>query len=210
MTWYVANLIGENIVAEPMPVESRPNPLAFGDSGEFVYVLYGDRETGVTVCLDAADEQEAARLIRRAFDSDPYIDDLQESAAQEPPKNLSFVVSTCHDGTDWCVRAATQREINDPDEETLPYDEAVALAGEHGRFFDFSTDFNRCDDEQNDEDATPPDKRTILVHLNVEAPASDQRSADEIADALLAALEVGSDDDRVRDLKVVCPMAEAI
>lgn len=33
--------------------------------------------------------------------------------------------------------------------------------------------------------------RTILVHLNIEAHASDDRNADEIADFILAALEVG-------------------
>jgi hypothetical protein len=52
--------------------------------------------------------------------------------------------------------------------------------------------------------------RTILVHLSVDAPASDGRSANEIADALLAALEVGGDDDSVRSLEVVCPLAEEV
>jgi hypothetical protein len=52
--------------------------------------------------------------------------------------------------------------------------------------------------------------RTILVHLNVEAPAADERGADEIADAILAAIEVGSDDDSVRDLTVAAPLAEEV
>lgn len=35
--------------------------------------------------------------------------------------------------------------------------------------------------------------RTILIHLNASVPSDDPRSADEIADAVLAALEVGLD-----------------
>lgn len=50
--------------------------------------------------------------------------------------------------------------------------------------------------------------RAILVHLSVDVPDADERSADEIADAILAAIEVASDDDSVRDLAVVCPLAE--
>ena len=37
--------------------------------------------------------------------------------------------------------------------------------------------------------------RTILVHLNVEAPTSDDRSADQIADAILAAIKGGAHED---------------
>lgn len=44
--------------------------------------------------------------------------------------------------------------------------------------------------------------RTILVHLNVTVPVGDDRNADEIADAILAAIEVGSDDDSVRSLGI--------
>jgi hypothetical protein len=44
--------------------------------------------------------------------------------------------------------------------------------------------------------------RTILVHLNVTVPWNDERNPDEIADAILAAIEVGSDDDSVRSLGV--------
>ncbi len=50
----------------------------------------------------------------------------------------------------------------------------------------------------------------ILVHLNVTAPSGDKRNANQIADAILAAIEVGQDDDSVRDLEIVCPLAEAI
>jgi hypothetical protein len=52
--------------------------------------------------------------------------------------------------------------------------------------------------------------RTVLVHLNVEAPESDTRTADQIADALMGALEVGADDDSVRELSVTAPLAEEI
>jgi hypothetical protein len=33
--------------------------------------------------------------------------------------------------------------------------------------------------------------RTILVHLNVEAPDADPRNSDEIGDFVLSALEIG-------------------
>lgn len=52
--------------------------------------------------------------------------------------------------------------------------------------------------------------RTVLVHLNVGVPDDDTRTAGEIAEALLGALEVGSDDDSVRDLDVTAPLAEQI
>ena len=52
--------------------------------------------------------------------------------------------------------------------------------------------------------------RTILVHLNVSVPDGDERGAVEIKDALLGALEVGSDDDSVRELKIEAPLAEEI
>lgn len=54
------------------------------------------------------------------------------------------------------------------------------------------------------------EQREILVHLNVAAPVTDTRTADEIADAITGALEVGSDDDSVRDLTIVAPLAEDI
>ena len=52
--------------------------------------------------------------------------------------------------------------------------------------------------------------REILVHLNVEAPDSDTRTADEIAAAIMAALEVGSDDESVSALIIVPAMSEEI
>lgn len=53
-------------------------------------------------------------------------------------------------------------------------------------------------------------RRIVLVHLNVQPPAGDHRNADEIADSLMAALEVGSDDDSVRTLNVCLTFAEEI
>jgi hypothetical protein len=44
--------------------------------------------------------------------------------------------------------------------------------------------------------------RTVLIHLNVQVPDGDERNADEVADAILAAIEVGSDDDSVRALGI--------
>lgn len=52
--------------------------------------------------------------------------------------------------------------------------------------------------------------REMLVHLNVTVPAGDARTADEIADAIMAAIEVGSDHDAVRDLSIVCPLADEV
>jgi hypothetical protein len=57
---------------------------------------------------------------------------------------------------------------------------------------------------------TPEPKRTVLVHLSVEVPAADQRDADGIADAVLAALEVGRDDETVYHLTWTVPMAEEV
>jgi hypothetical protein len=54
------------------------------------------------------------------------------------------------------------------------------------------------------------EKRTVLVHLNVEVPAEDQRNAVEIASALMEALEVGSDDETVYYLRPVMVMAEEL
>lgn len=56
-----------------------------------------------------------------------------------------FVVETCHEGSDWCVRRATQAEIAAPDEETLPLTEALEFGHETARKFgsnlyDFSDD----------------------------------------------------------------------
>ena len=48
--------------------------------------------------------------------------------------------------------------------------------------------------------ATPA--RTILVTLSVEVPATDERTPDEIALAVVNAYDVGSDDESVADLHV--------
>jgi hypothetical protein len=52
--------------------------------------------------------------------------------------------------------------------------------------------------------------RTIIVHLNVQVPDDDPRLAAEIGQAILGAVEVGSDDDSVRDLVVTAPLSEQI
>lgn len=50
--------------------------------------------------------------------------------------------------------------------------------------------------------------RTVGVHLQVEVPAGDERTPDQIANALLIAFEVGADDDTVRDLRPLLRWAE--
>ncbi len=57
--------------------------------------------------------------------------------------------------------------------------------------------------------------RTILVHLNVEVPADDNRPADEIMSSVMGALEVGgvnggSEEPEVADLMVTVPLYEEI
>ena len=52
--------------------------------------------------------------------------------------------------------------------------------------------------------------RTILVHLNVQVPDKDPRTPGEIARAVYGALEVGSDDDSVRDLKITVALTEEV
>lgn len=54
------------------------------------------------------------------------------------------------------------------------------------------------------------DVRTVLVHLHVETRADDERTADEIADAIGAVVEVGSDDDSVRGLTISVTLAEEV
>lgn len=55
-----------------------------------------------------------------------------------------------------------------------------------------------------------PEDRTILIHLNLEVPPTEERSAEEIAEAILQAFEVGSDDDSVKDLFPQIVLAEEI
>lgn len=50
----------------------------------------------------------------------------------------------------------------------------------------------------------------MLVHLNVSVPATDDRTSDEIGEAIAAALEVGSDDDSVRDLGVCVSLTDVV
>jgi len=53
-------------------------------------------------------------------------------------------------------------------------------------------------------------KRVVLVHLNVEVPESDTRTAEEIGGAIYGALEVGSDNDAVRDLDIAVALTDEI
>lgn len=55
--------------------------------------------------------------------------------------------------------------------------------------------------------------REILVHLNVEVPDADERSADGISAAILHTLEHGFSSTgplQVGDLHISCPLAEEI
>lgn len=56
----------------------------------------------------------------------------------------------------------------------------------------------------------PDAARTVLLHLNVEVPADDDRPVSEIVAAVLGAIEVGSDDESVSGLVVECPLAEVV
>lgn len=79
--------------------------------------------------------------------------------------------------------------------------------------------------EINGQEASMP--RTILVHLNVELPDSSTAGPDEVADMILAAIEVGSDSDQFRAViginklahgdtasgngaAICCPLAEEV
>lgn len=69
-------------------------------------------------------------------------------------------------------------------------------------------------------ESAPVQPRTVLVHLNVEVPADDERNADEIGDLILGALEVGlegapgslaSDDElTTHGLTVSAPLVEEV
>lgn len=54
-----------------------------------------------------------------------------------------YVVSTCHDGTDWCVRDATDEEVIEGEwvsDHRDALDLAASTAAEYGcRYYDFST-----------------------------------------------------------------------
>ena len=52
--------------------------------------------------------------------------------------------------------------------------------------------------------------RTFLIHLHVEAPADDDRDADQIAEAVAAAIEVGSDDGQMLGITISVPLAEEV
>jgi hypothetical protein len=54
--------------------------------------------------------------------------------------------------------------------------------------------------------------RVLLVHLNVEVPATDERTPDQITDAILMCFQVGYDGapDEIGTMTVDCPLAEEI
>lgn len=52
--------------------------------------------------------------------------------------------------------------------------------------------------------------RDVLVHLNVEVPRDEQRSADEVADAVIAALVVGLSEVGGGEWTVSCGLAEDV
>ena len=51
--------------------------------------------------------------------------------------------------------------------------------------------------------------RTILVHLNIEVPDAEPRSAADIADAVVAVLR-GYTDDSIRRFDIAAPLAEDV
>jgi hypothetical protein len=52
--------------------------------------------------------------------------------------------------------------------------------------------------------------RTVVLHLNITVPNDDSRATTAIADAVMGAIEVGKDDDAVRDLRIVDALAEEV
>jgi hypothetical protein len=52
--------------------------------------------------------------------------------------------------------------------------------------------------------------RTILLHLNVEVPDTDQRNANMVADDILAAWFVGYEGSDEGPMEVVCSLAEEV
>lgn len=79
---YVANVLGDDLIDAPMPVESNPVPVR-PDPEEPVLVLYGDRE-GVTVVVAAESVEEVERFIIRTFGDGVYIDCIDLSVDQRP------------------------------------------------------------------------------------------------------------------------------
>lgn len=50
----------------------------------------------------------------------------------------------------------------------------------------------------------------VLVHLNVETPPGDTRTADEVAESILAAFQVGYDGSDIAPLTVHVALAEVV
>ena len=61
-----------------------------------------------------------------------------------------------------------------------------------------------------DSTGVDPRERTVLVHLSVLVPAVVGSSADEVADAIMGAIEVGSDDPSMAGLHVTVTLAEEV
>ena len=53
-------------------------------------------------------------------------------------------------------------------------------------------------------------KRTFLIHLNLELPEGDERSSDDVASAIAGAIEVGSDNEILKGIKIDIPLVEEI
>lgn len=52
--------------------------------------------------------------------------------------------------------------------------------------------------------------RTVLIHLNVEVPDEDERDPEAIGQAISGVLEVGQDDDSVRDLVIFVALTDEV
>lgn len=87
-TVYVANVIGDELIPAPIPVEAAA-PVRYGEGADDLFVLYGDLE-GITCVLVADDENDAERIIIRTFGDMLTIDDLQESDTQVTPLSESL------------------------------------------------------------------------------------------------------------------------
>lgn len=61
-----------------------------------------------------------------------------------------------------------------------------------------------------DSTGVDPAPRIILIHLNVEVPGIVGSDAEEVAAAVMGAIEVGSDDPSMAGLKVTLALAEEV
>lgn len=197
---YIANVLGEglDLIPDEIPVESYKaeghRELPVGDDG--VRVLYGDPD-GVTCVVDADDENDAERRIIATWSDAVTIDDLDLSTLQHAAADPDERGCSCEWADDGTGESGPRPHISEPDVE----------CPQHGRTADPEM---WAEADRIDAALSAAEGRTVLVHLNVTVPPADTRSADEIAQAILGALEVGSDDDSVRDLTVEATLSEAI